>query len=114
MTFTPTLPSGCKCNPDDYFKQPLPICDKFENNYGGGNCSVCEHELQCHKKVSVLDCGTPHSAFVTWTSGSPVVELSNNEDTHYVQYFHTRKELEAFVSLLIAACDVAWPIPKSK
>ena len=76
MTFIPTLPAGCKCNPDDYFKQPLRICDKFENNYGGGNCSVCEHEMACHADVKTL------TAFDEWWK-----EMKPAECDEYKGYF---------------------------
>ena len=76
MTFIPTLPAGCKCNPDDYFKQPLPICDKFENTYGGGNCSVCEHEMACHVEVKTL------TSFDEWW-----LEMKPAECDEYKVYF---------------------------
>ena len=62
--------------------------------------------------------GVNHDVWVTRHVGLPdmqepifpVVELSNDEDGHYVQVFRSRAELDAFVSRILAAADDAWPV----
>jgi hypothetical protein len=48
--------------------------------------------------------GVPHTP---WAKDGKVF-LSNDEDSHYTQEFHNRKELEAFIQQLRAKADEAW------
>jgi hypothetical protein len=49
--------------------------------------------------------GVPHTP---WAKDGKVF-LSNDEDSHYIQEFQNREELEAFIQQLRASADEAWP-----
>ena len=71
--------------------------------------------------LRIKDGGVNHEAWVTRHVGlpdmqepiAPVVEISNDDDGHYVQAFRSRAELDAFVSRILAVADEAWPASKT-
>jgi hypothetical protein len=64
-----------------------------------------------------LQHGCTHLAWVQRSIGidpcteviDPVVRLSNDNDGSYIQTFHSRAELDAFIDMLRAAGDETWP-----
>ena len=46
-------PDGCICDNnewDDPYTLP-PVCDKFEADHVGMNCTRCEHDYECHAEA---------------------------------------------------------------
>lgn len=46
-------PDGCICDAKEWsdpYNLP-PVCDKFEADYIGGNCTRCEHDYGCHAEA---------------------------------------------------------------
>lgn len=44
-----TLPDGCVCDPGEWAYKVTPICAEYVEP---GNCGTCEHDMECHAKVT--------------------------------------------------------------
>lgn len=49
-----------------------------------------------------------HDVWAVTDVKPPAVGMANDCDDHYVQYFRSRAELDAFISALITAANDAW------
>lgn len=46
-------PDGCICDNNEWgdpYNLP-PVCDKFEADHVGMNCTRCEHDYECHAEA---------------------------------------------------------------
>ena len=72
----------------------------------GGNCT---HEVFALKYAS---CGAVSKPLPVGMTGA--VQINNNDDCHYVEYFRSRDELNEFIAKLNEAADSAWGKSRGK
>jgi hypothetical protein len=58
-------PDGCICDANEWgdpYNLP-PVCDKFEGDNVGQNCTRCEHDYECHAEArsNAIAQGREHS-----------------------------------------------------